>query len=41
MPQTIISDRDPLFTSTFWHELFHLQGISLAFSSAYCKDQEK
>jgi len=35
MPQTIVSDRDPLFTSSFWRELFHLQGISLAFSSAY------
>jgi len=35
MPNTIVSDRDPVFTSTFWRELFHLQGISLAFSSAY------
>jgi len=35
MPQTIVSDRDPLFTSSFWRELFHLQGIYLAFSSAY------
>jgi hypothetical protein len=35
MPQTIVSDRDPIFTSTFWRELFQLQGISLAFSSAY------
>lgn len=35
MPKTIVSDRDPIFTSSFWQELFHLQGISLAFSSAY------
>lgn len=35
MPKTIVSDRDPVFTSSFWRELFHLQGISLAFSSAY------
>lgn len=35
MPTTIVSDRDPVFTSSFWKELFHLQGISLAFSSAY------
>jgi len=35
MPTTIVSDRDPVFTSLFWRELFRLQGISLAFSSAY------
>jgi hypothetical protein len=35
MPQTIVSDHDPLFISSLWRELFHLQGISLAFSSAY------
>jgi hypothetical protein len=35
MPTTIVSDRDPTFTSSFWRELFNLQGISLAFSSAY------
>jgi hypothetical protein len=35
MPTTIVSDRDPVFTSSFWRELFHLQGISLAFSLAY------
>lgn len=35
MHQTIVSDRDPLFISSFWRELFHLQGISLAFSFAY------
>jgi hypothetical protein len=33
MPTTIVSDRDLIFTSSFWRELFHLQGISLAFSS--------
>jgi len=35
LPSTIVSDRDPVFTNTFWKELFHLQGISLAFSSTY------
>jgi IS30 family transposase len=35
MPKTIVSDRDPTFASTFWRELFQLQGISLAFSSTY------
>jgi hypothetical protein len=34
MPTTIVSDRDPVFTSSFWQELFKLQGISLAYSSA-------
>jgi transposase InsO family protein len=35
MPNTIVSDRDPVFTSSFWRELFRLQGTSLAFISAY------
>jgi hypothetical protein len=35
LPKTIVSDRDPIFTSTFWHELFRLQGVTLAYSSAY------
>ncbi|KAL0374148.1 UNVERIFIED_CONTAM: Transposon Ty3-I Gag-Pol polyprotein [Sesamum radiatum] len=35
MPQSIVSDRDPLFLSTFWGELFHLSGTTLAYSSAY------
>ncbi|XP_068651580.1 uncharacterized protein [Aristolochia californica] len=33
--ETITSDRDALFTSTFWKDLFRLQGTKLAFSSAY------
>jgi hypothetical protein len=35
MPQTIVSNCDPVFTSSFWRDLFKLQGISLALSSAY------
>jgi hypothetical protein len=35
MPQTIISDRDSTFTSKFWYEIFRLQGVFLAFSTAY------
>jgi hypothetical protein len=35
MPQTIISDRDSTFTSKFWSEIFRLQGVFLAFSTAY------
>ena len=35
MPTSIVSDRDPTFTSQFWKELMQLQGIELAMSSAY------
>lgn len=35
MPKTIVSDRDSVFVSTFWGELFRLHGTKLAFSSAY------
>jgi len=35
MPQSIISDRDPIFTSLFWQELFRLQGTSLKLSTSY------
>lgn len=35
LPQTIVSDRDKVFTSLFWKELFTLQGTTLAFSSTY------
>lgn len=35
VPQSIVSDRDPLFVSLFWKELFHLQGTMLKMSSSY------
>ena len=35
LPQTIVSDRDTVFLSIFWQELFKLQGITLAYSTAY------
>jgi hypothetical protein len=35
LPTSIISDRDPMFTSHFWQRLFKLLGISLQMSSAY------
>lgn len=31
----IISDRDPIFMSSFWREIFKLQGTLLTHSSAY------
>ncbi|GAU13119.1 hypothetical protein TSUD_174190 [Trifolium subterraneum] len=35
IPLSIISDRDPIFVSHFWRELFKLQGTTLKMSSAY------
>lgn len=35
LPITITSDRDPLFLSAFWKELFKMQGTKLQFSIAY------
>ena len=35
MPRSIVSDRDPLFVSNFWRELFSLSGTKLRLSSAY------
>lgn len=34
-PPSIVSDRDPLFISQFWKELFKLSGTLLHLSSAY------
>lgn len=35
MPSSIVSDRDPRFTSHFWQELWKLMGTKLAMSTAY------
>jgi hypothetical protein len=34
-PCSIVSDRDPVFTSTFWTELFKLAGVTLRLSTAF------
>ena len=34
LPETLVSDRDPRFTSSFWKHLFRLIGSKLAMSTA-------
>jgi hypothetical protein len=35
---SIVSDHDPVFTSTFWSKLFCLSGVQLRMSTAFpCK----
>ncbi|CAJ2652361.1 unnamed protein product [Trifolium pratense] len=35
IPLSIVSDRDPIFMSNFWQELFKLQGTKLKMSTSY------
>ena len=35
LPCSIVSDRDPVFTSTLWTELFQLAGVKLRLSTAF------
>jgi hypothetical protein len=35
LPQSIVSNRDPIFTSNFWKELFSLAKVQLRLSTAY------
>jgi hypothetical protein len=35
VPQSMVSNRDPMFTSRFWRELMHLMGTKLHKTSAF------
>ena len=35
LPRSIVSDRDPIFTSMFWKKLFELMDTTLKMSSTY------
>jgi hypothetical protein len=35
LPLSIVSDRDPIFNSHFWKELFSMAKVTLRMSSAY------
>jgi hypothetical protein len=35
MPTSIVSNRDPTFTNTFWQEMFKLEGTQLNMSTTY------
>jgi hypothetical protein len=35
IPHSIVSDRDPTFTSNFWQELFMLHGTQFHLSTSY------
>jgi hypothetical protein len=35
LPESIVSDRDPVFTSKFWTEFFKLSGVKLQLTSAF------
>ena len=35
LPRSIVSDRDVVFTSRFWKELFRLSAVKLQMTSAY------
>jgi hypothetical protein len=41
IPTSILSDRDPIFVSSFWRELFKLQGTQLKMNTAHHPQTDK
>jgi len=39
VPQSLISDRDPIFTSAFWRELMRLMRTKLHMTTAFHRSQ--
>lgn len=39
-PQSLLSDRDTIFVSSFWKALFHAQGSDIDYSSAYYSQKD-
>ena len=39
IPSSVVSDRDPVFTSSFWQVLFKLVGVKLRFTSPFIHSQ--
>jgi hypothetical protein len=35
IPESIVSDRDPVFTSNIWKDLFNKSGVSVKMSTAF------
>ncbi|KAF0887755.1 hypothetical protein E2562_003988 [Oryza meyeriana var. granulata] len=41
VPQSMVFDRDPVFTSTFWRELMRLMGTRLHMSTAFHPQRQR
>jgi protoheme ferro-lyase len=40
VPHSLVSDRDPVFTSTFWRELMRLMGTKLHMTTAFHRQSD-